>query len=236
MTDHRIVSTEAWLAARKELLKTEKEFSRLRDKMAQRVRDLPWRRVEKEYVFDGPDGKESLSDLFAGRSQLLVYHFMYGPEDSEGCRSCSLMADHYDPAIIHLNHRDVTFVTVSRAPLAELQAYRKRMGWSFKWVSSQDSEFNFDYQVSSKPGDVEKADVYYNYDEESSFRMSERPGLSVFRKDGEKAILHTYSTYARGLDRFLGVYRFLDVAPNGRDEAELPFPMGWVRHHDRYED
>ena len=236
MTDHRIVSGEAWLEARKELLEKEKEFSRLRDEIAQRTRDLPWERVEKEYMFDGPGGRESLSDLFAGRSQLLVYHFMFDPEDSEGCRSCSLMADHYDPAIVHLEHRDVTLVTVSRAPLEELQAYRKRMGWNFKWVSSRDSDFNFDYQVSSEPEDVEKKDVYYNYARGSSFPMSERPGLSVFFKDEDGTILHTYSTYARGLDRFLGVYRFLDVAPKGRDEAELPFSMSWIRHHDRYDD
>jgi predicted dithiol-disulfide oxidoreductase (DUF899 family) len=236
MTGHRIVSSEEWLEARKELLEKEKEFSRLRDEMGQQIRDLPWERVGKEYVFDGPDGKESLSDLFAGRSQLLVYHFMFGPDDSEGCPACSLVADHYEPTIIHLKQRDVTLVTVSRAPLDKLQAYRKRMGWSFKWVSSQDNDFNWDYHVSFKPQDVEKNNIYYNYSKGNAFQMSELQGLSVFFKDEDGAVFHTYSTYARGLDTFLGVYRFLDIVPKGRDEAELPFSMAWVRRHDGYED
>ena len=235
MVEPRIVSHEEWLEARTELLKKEKEFSRLRDQIAQQIRDLPWEQVDKQYVFDCPDGKESLADLFAGRSQLLVYHFMFGPNNAEGCPSCSLMADHYDPIVIHLNQRDVTFVTVSRAPLDKLQAYRKRMGWHFKWVSSYNNDFNWDYHVSFKPEALEKKDIDYNYTKGNAFQMSEMPGLSVFYKDEAGAVFHTYSTYARGLDSFLGVYRFLDIVPKGRDEANLPFSMAWIRRHDSYE-
>ncbi len=235
LQNHPIASGEEWLRARKELLAKEKEFTRLRDELSQLRRDLPWEKVEKEYVFEGPHGRETLADLFDGRSQLLVYHFMFGPDWEEGCKSCSLIADHYDPSVVHLNHRDVTLVTVSRAPLAKLQAFQERMGWKFKWVSSLESDFNRDFHVSFTPDEVEKGDLYYNYTR-SRFPVEEGPGLSVFAKDAEGTVFHTYSTYARGLDIFLGVYNLLDVVPKGRDETELPYGMAWVRHHDKYDD
>src|SRR5438105_3175617 len=162
MTIHNVVSKEEWLAARKDLLLKEKEFSRLRDELSQRRRELPWEKVEKEYVFDGPDGKETLAGLFNGRSQLIAYHFMFDPEWDEGCKSCSFIADHYNPSIVHLKHRDVTMVTVSRAPMPKLEAFKRRMGWSFKWVSSSGADFNWDYHVSFKPEDVKQKQVYYN--------------------------------------------------------------------------
>ena len=232
---HRVVSKDEWLAAREELLAKEKAFSRLRDELSQRRRDLPWEKVEKEYVFEGPDGKESLASLFEGRSQLIVYHFMFDPEWSEGCKSCSFIADHYDPSIIHLKHRDVTMVTVSRAPLAKLEAFRKRMGWNFKWVSSLGSDFNWDYHVSFKPEDVAAKQVYYNY-KVQSFPVAEGPGISVFYKDEAGTIFHTFSSFSRGLDMFIGAYHLLDIVPKGRDEAGFTYGMEWLRHHDRYED
>jgi predicted dithiol-disulfide oxidoreductase (DUF899 family) len=232
--DHPVVSNEEWLQARRELLGTEKELTRLRDELGQKIRDLPWRRVEKNYVFDGPDGKESLSDLFAGRSQLLIYHFMFGPDWDDGCPACSLLADHYDPSIVHLNHRDVTMITVSRAPLDKLQAYKQRMGWGFKWVSSGACDFNGDFNVSFTPEQLKNDDVFYNYDTQNSFKMEDMPGISVFTKDADGTIYHTYSSFARGLETFLGVYRLLDIAPKGRDEADLQFGMAWIRRHDNY--
>ena len=236
MTKRRVVTSGEWEAARKELLKKEKEFTRLREKLSQQIRELPWEKVEKEYVFNGPDGKETLADLFCGRSQLLVYHFMFGPDWEEGCPACSLCADHYDPSIVHLNQRDVTMVTVSRAPLEKLQAYKERMEWKFKWVSSLGNDFNWDYHVSFTPEQIDRKEVYYNYGLANSFQFEELPGLSVFYTDDDGLVFHTYSTYARGLDSFLGVYRLLDVVPNGRDEAKLPYPMAWIRRHDRYGD
>jgi predicted dithiol-disulfide oxidoreductase (DUF899 family) len=235
MADHQIVSSEEWLQKRRALLEKEKEFTRLRDEMSRQIRELPWERVEKDYVFDGPDGSESLSDLFDGRSQLLVYHFMFGPDATEGCPACSLVADHYDPLATHLEQRDVTLVTISRAPLAKLQAYQERMGWTFKWVSSQGSDFNFDYRVSFQPEDVESRNIEYNYGKGNAFQMSDLQGLSVFAKNESGEVFHTYSTYARGLDTYLGVYRFLDIVPKGRDEGELPFSMSWVQRHDCYQ-
>jgi len=232
---HKAVSNEEWLAARKQLLVKEKEFSRLRDELSQARRDLPWERVEKEYVFDGPKGKETLADLFDGRSQLIIYHFMFDPEWTEGCKSCSFIADHYNPSIIHLEHRDVTMVTVSRAPLAKLEAFKKRMGWSFKWVSSFGSDFNWDYDVSFKPEDVAKKQVYYNYTIQS-FPAAEGPGISVFYKDEAGTVFHTYSSFARGLDMFITAYHLLDIVPKGRDEARFTYGMEWLRHHDRYDD
>ena len=235
MGTHRVVSSEAWLEARRELLEKEKEFTRLRDELSQARRDLPWTRVEKNYVFEGVKGQESLADLFEGRSQLLIYHFMLGPDWTEGCKACSLLADHYNPLIVHLNQRDVSMVTVSRAPLSALQASQQRMGWSFKWVSSLESDFNFDYQVSFRDDEFARKKVLYNYQADTEFPMQEAPGLSVFYRDPDGSIFHTYSTYARGLDLFLGVYNLLDVVPKGRDESHLPYTMAWVRHHDRYE-
>ena len=235
MASHRVVPSDEWVVARKELLEKEKEFTRLRDELSEQRRQLPWERVEKEYVFEGPGGKESLSDLFAGRSQLIVYHFMFGPEWSEGCKICSMFAEHYERSIVHLEHRDVTMLTVSRAPLAQLEAFKKRMGWSFKWVSSFGSDFNWDYQASFTPEHVESKEIYYNYSV-GSFPVTEGPGASVFYKDADGEVFHTYSTYARGLDILLGMYNLLDLAPKGRDEAALPYPMAWVRHRDRYDD
>lgn len=233
MIDHQIVSREEWVITRQELLAKEKELTRLRDQLSQERRNLPWVKVDKEYVFDGPNGKETLLDLFAGRSQLLVYHFMFGPDWEEGCKSCSFWADNYDNVIVHLNQRDVTMVTVSRAPLDTLAAFKKRMGWRFKWVSSLGNDFNFDYHVSFTPDDYQRGPVYYNYTM-SNFSSSEAPGISVFLKDKDGNIFHTYSCYARGLDMVNGAYHFLDLVPKGRDEADLPYTMAWVRHHDKY--
>ena len=230
---HEVVSHEKWLEARKALLEKEKEFTRLRDDMARRVRELPWEKVEKDYVFDGPQGRESLADLFEGRSQLIVYHFMFDPEWEEGCKSCSFMADQYEPAIVHLRQRDVTLTTVSRAPLDVIEPFRKRMGWRFKWVSSYESDFNRDFDVSFTPEELESGEMTYNY-KRQQFPSSEGPGLSVFYREDDETVYHTYSCYARGLDRFLTAYTFLDVAPKGRDEDELPYTMAWIRHHDKY--
>ncbi|WP_447968912.1 DUF899 domain-containing protein [Nitrospira sp. M1] len=235
MTNHTVVSHEQWVAARKELLAKEKQFSRLRDELSQQRRDLPWEKVEKEYVFEGTNGKESLADLFDGRSQLIIYHFMFDPDWDEGCKSCSFLADHYDRSIIHLNHRAVTMVTVSRAPLAKLEAFKKRMGWHFEWLSSLESDFNWDYQASFKPEDIEKQQVYYNY-ETGRFPVNEGPGVSVFFKGQSGSVFHTYSSYARGLDMFIGAYQLLDIVPKGRDEAGFSYGMEWLRHKDRYDD
>jgi predicted dithiol-disulfide oxidoreductase (DUF899 family) len=204
----------------------------LRDQVSEQRRQLPWVRVEKEYVFAGPDGKETLADLFDGRSQLIVYHFMLGPDWEEGCKSCSYLADHFDGANIHLPHRDVAFIAVSRAPLPEIQAYQKRMGWRFKWVSSNENDFNFDYHVSFTPEEEKKNEVYYNY-QKQEFMSDELPGLSVFYRDEEGTVYHTYSTYARGLDGLVGTYQFLDLVPKGRDENPES-SMDWVRRHDEY--
>jgi len=231
----RIASPAEWLAARKDLLKKEKEFTRLRDDISRLRRELPWEKVEKPYVFEGPQGRETLADLFAGRGQLIVYHFMFGPGWKEGCPSCSFIADGFDGIAIHLAHRDATLLAVSRATLPEIEAFKKRMGWQFKWVSSNATGFNFDYQVSLEPGGDPNADVYYNYTMQK-FSKTERPGLSVFAKNAAGEVFHTYSTYGRGLDILLGAYNYLDMAPKGRDEDGLPWPMAWVRHHDRYAD
>ena len=235
MARHTVVSHDEWVAARKALLEKEKAFTRERDALSRLRRALPWERVEKAYVFDGPDGEETLSDLFGGRSQLIVYHFMFDPEWEEGCKSCSFLADHYEPAIVHLAQRDVTLVTVSRAPLATNEGFRERMGWRFKWVSSHRSDFNRDHQVTFSPEDLARGEVCYNY-AASAFPMTEGPGISVFCKDGSGSVFHTYSSYARGLDMFIGTYHLLDIAPKGRDEDDLAFTMEWLRHHDRYED
>ena len=231
LQQQKIVSHDEWIAARKEYLIKEKDFSRQRDELSRLRRDLPMEKVEKAYVFDGSEGKESLAELFDGRGQLVVYHFMLGPGWKEGCPSCSLLADHFDGSIIHLAQRDVTFVVVSRAPLAEIQAFQKRMGWKFKWVSSFGSDFNPDFQASAKPGASGKS--YYNYGE-VDFPSEERPGASVFYKDAPGDVFHTYSTYARGLDILIGAYNVLDLTPRGRHEEGLKHGMAWVRHHDRY--
>ena len=228
---HTIVSGAEWLAARKALLAREKELTRLRDDLSRQRRELPWVKVEKAYVFDGPSGKETLSDLFAGRSQLIVDHFMFGADWEEGCPSCSFWADTYAGVVVHLAHRDASFVVVSKAPLEKLRAYQQRMGWTFKWVSSLNSDFNRDYHVSFTPEEQETA--VYNY-KAGGFGASEAPGISVFAKDGEGSVFHTYSCYARGLDALNGAYQLMDLLPKGRDEGALPHPMAWVRRHDRY--
>jgi len=233
MEPHKIVSRQEWTEARKAFLDKEKEFTRARDRLSAERRALPWVKVDKAYVFDTPEGKKTLAELFDGRSQLIVYHFMLGPDWEEGCPSCSFLADHFDGANIHLAQRDVTFVAISRAPLAEIEAFRRRMGWRFPWVSSFGSDFNFDYQVSFADVAVGK-DGDYNY-ERQEIVSDEMPGASVFYKDETGGVFHTYSAYARGLDILVGAYNFLDLTPKGRDEAELPWTMAWVRHHDRYE-
>lgn len=230
---NKVVSSEDWLKVRKELLAEEKKFSKLRDELARKRRELPWEKVEKSYVFEGPKGKESLADLFGKKSQLLVYHFMFSPEASAGCPHCSFWADTFDHIPIHLEHRDVSFVAISRAALPKIETFRKRMGWSFKWVSSAGTDFNFDYGVSFTPEQMKTGKAIYNYTkiEEDS---PDREGISAFIKE-KKDVYHTYSTYSRGIDIVNGAYHFLDLAPKGRDEDGLEFTQAWVRFHDRYD-
>jgi predicted dithiol-disulfide oxidoreductase (DUF899 family) len=231
----RVVSQAEWLTARRELLKKEKELTRQKDAVSAARRELPWVRVEQEYTFDAPGGKRTLADLFEGRSQLIVYHFMFGPEWQEGCPSCSFNMDHTDGAIVHLAQRDVSFAAISRAPMAKIEAFKKRMGWRFNWVSSYETDFNRDYHVSFTKEETAKGKVDYNY-EMTAFPSEEAPGLSVFYKDKNGEIFHTYSTYGRGTESTVGAYSYLDWVPKGRDEDALPFTMAWVRHHDRYSD
>lgn len=233
MTGHKVLSHDEWIAARKELLAREKEFTRARDALSRTRRELPWERVEKDYVFDGPNGKESLSDLFDGKSQLIVYHFMYGPDWEAGCKSCSFLADHFNPAIVHLNQRDVAMVAISRAPLATLEAYKKRMGWAFKWLSSGGCDFNRDFGVSFTEEEIKNGAAEYNYTKQG-FPGTEAPGASVFYKEKDGSIYHTYSVYQRGLDMFITAYHYLDIVPKGRGEDGLPFTMEWLRRHDEY--
>jgi predicted dithiol-disulfide oxidoreductase (DUF899 family) len=230
---NQVVSHEEWLNARLELLAAEKEFTRQRDALTRRRMAMPWERVEKPYRFEGPDGTLSLADLFDGRSQLIVYHFMFGPDWKEGCKSCSFWADNFNGIPIHLAHRDVTLTAVSRAPLAKVDAYKKRMGWSFPWVSSEGSDFNFDYHVSFTPEEVTDAKAYYNY-AVRPIGASDEQGISVFHKDAGGAVYHTYSCHGRGIDMVNGAYQFLDLVPKGRDEDGLRFSMEWVRRHDQY--
>jgi len=233
-TQHKVVSKDEWLKARLAHLAAEKEFTRKRDELSRQRRELPWERVEKNYVFEGPYGPETLADLFAGRGQLIIYHFMLGPDWEEGCRSCSFLADHFDATRIHLAHRDVTFSVVSQAPMSRIQAFQKRMCWRFHWVSAFSSDFQTDYGVHFTKEEL-AGEVNYNY-QKTRFGSEEAPGLSVFYKDGAGEIFHTYSTYARGLDALVGTYQFLDLVPKGRDEDGLAFTMSWVRHHDKYAD
>jgi predicted dithiol-disulfide oxidoreductase (DUF899 family) len=231
--DHQVVSSGDWLAARKELLRKEKEFTRQRDEISELRRALPWVKVGKNYVFDGPAGKETLADLFGGKSQLIIYHFMFGPGWEEGCPSCSFLADHFEGSLVHLANRDVSFVAVSRAPQPQIDAFKKRMGWHFKWVSSFGSDFNHDYNVSFTKEEIEQHKTPYNY-QTQEFPREEAPGASVFYKNETGNLFHTYSTYGRGLDILLGAYNYLDMVPKGRDEDGLAFTMSWVLHHDRY--
>ena len=235
MQKHNIVSREKWIEARKALLQKEKVFTRQRDQLSRERRGLPWVKVEKEYMFDGPRGKETLADLFDGRSQLLVYHFMFGPDWEEGCPSCSFLTDNFNGTDMHLRHRDVTLLAISKAPLNKLEAYKARMGWNFKWVSSIANDFNLDFHVSFTPEEIDKGEAYYNY-QMGKQPSEELPGASVYYKDENGTIYHTYSTYGRGLDMLIGTYHFLDLVPKGRDEDQLSWPMEWVCHHDKYED
>jgi predicted dithiol-disulfide oxidoreductase (DUF899 family) len=234
MTPHKVVSQGEWLTARKAHLANEKKFTKARDELSRQRRELPWVEVEKSYVFNGPGGRETLAELFGGRSQLVVYHFMFGPDWEQGCPSCSLLADHFDGAAVHLAQRDVTLLAVSRAPLPQIETFKRRMGWRFKWVSSFGNDFNRDYHVSFTKDELEKGEAYYNY-QMGRFPAEEAPGASVFYKDASGDVFHTYSTYGRGLDMLIGAYHFLDLAPKGRDEDGLAFSMAWVRHHDRYD-
>jgi len=234
LSGHPVVSREEWLEARKEHLRKEKEFTRLRDRLSAERRALPWVRVEKEYVFDAPEGKLTLAELFGGRSQLIVHHFMFGPGWKEGCVGCSFNSDHADGALVHLMNHDVSFVRVSRAPLAEIEAFNKRMGWHAKWVSSNGSDFNYDFHVSFPEADRACGKMHYNYTE-SDFQSEEMSGLSVFYSDAAGHVFHTYSTYARGDEGVLGTYFYLDLTPNGRNETGPRHNLSdWVRHHDRY--
>jgi predicted dithiol-disulfide oxidoreductase (DUF899 family) len=231
----KVVSATEWLEARKELLKKEKELTHLRDEISRARLELPWEKVEKNYVFDGPNGKVTLSDLFAGKSQLIIYHFMFGPDWEEGCPSCSLIADGFDGGAPHLRARDVTLMAVSRAPMAKIAAFKSRMGWKFPWVSSHSNDFNRDFHVSFTKEELAENKAEYNY-ELGTFPSEEAPGASVFYKDEAGNIFHTYSSFARGLDNCISAYNFLDISPKGRNEDELAFSMSWVRHHDRYDD
>jgi predicted dithiol-disulfide oxidoreductase (DUF899 family) len=231
MATHPVVSRSDWLAARKKLLEKEKAFTKARDALSAERRALPWVKIDKPYDFNGPNGKETLADLFDGRSQLIVYHFMFGPDWDAGCPHCSHWADNFNGIIVHLNQRDVTMVAVSRAPYAKLAAYKKRMGWSFKWLSSSETDFNFDFHVSFTPEQQSKKEAFYNFTQQDP-GVSEREGVSVFSKDSSGAVFHTYSTYARGIDMMSADYHYLDLVPKGRDEGGRgPY---WVRCHDEY--
>jgi predicted dithiol-disulfide oxidoreductase (DUF899 family) len=235
MEKHKVVTREDWLQARKQLLVREKQLTRQRDEIDRLRRELPWVKIEKNYVFNGPHGKETLAELFAGRSQLIVSHFMFGPGWKEGCVGCSFRSDHVEGALVHLKHHDVSLVTVSRAPLAEIEAFQQRMGWRFKWVSSHGTDFNYDYRVSYRPEEIATGKVDYNYTE-CDFVSEEMSGLSVFFKDDSGEIFHTYSTYGRGDELVDTTYMYLDLTPKGRNETGPRYNLtDWVRHHDRYD-
>jgi predicted dithiol-disulfide oxidoreductase (DUF899 family) len=230
--EHKVVSQKEWLAARKTLLAKEKKFTRLRDQLNRQRRNLPWVQVEKDYVFEGSQGHESLSDLFGGKNQLIVYHFMFGPRWKEGCPHCSFWADHFDGATIHLRQRDTTLVVISRAPWKEIEPFKRRMGWHFKWISSFGNDFNFDYNVSFTPEQIKTQRLFYNY-AITRMAIDEREGVSAFYQDPKGSIFHTYSAYARGIDLLNTAYNFLDLTAKGRDENPA-HSQSWVRYHDRY--
>ena len=232
-TNHPVVSRDEWVAERKTLLAHEKELTRLRDRLARERRALPWVRIDKHYTFDTCEGRRTLPELFDGRHQLLVQHFMFAPGWEQGCPSCSYMADHIDGMNVHLEHRDLTLVAVSRAPLADIERFRQRMGWRFNWVSSHGSDFNYDFGVSFTPEEVAKGDLCYNYGT-TPYTHEEAPGLSVFYKDDAGEVFHTYSTYGRGVEVMMGTYNMLDLTPNSRGEGDVKHKMEWVRHHDCY--
>ena len=233
-TGHPVVSREEWIVARRLLLQKEKELTRMYDRLSAERRELPWAKIDKHYVFDGPNGKQTLADLFEGRSQLIVQHFMFAPGWAEGCVGCSFSADNVDNCLPHLENHDVSFVAISRAPLAEIEAFKKRMDWKFRWLSSNESDFNFDYNVSFTKEDEAKGEVYYNF-ELSKFEIEELPGISIFYKDECGEIYHTYSAFGRGGESLVTTYAYLDLTPKGRNENG---PGGnltdWVRHHDKY--
>ena len=230
--EQKVVSQEEWIKARKELLAKEKSLTRQRDAVAAERTKLPWVKIEKKYVFETPGGKKTLAELFTGKSQLAIYHFMFGPDWEQGCPSCSLLADHLDNLGIHLAQRDVRLTIASRAPLAKIEEFKKRMAWKFPWVSAYGSDFNSDFDVSVPKEEAQKEHVY-NY-VLTKFPSEERPGMSIFYKNASGEVFHTYSVYGRGLEDFMSVYAILDRVPKGRDEAALPHGMAWVRHHDRY--
>lgn len=234
MSQSRVVSREEWLAARRELLAEEKRFTKLRDELTRKRQAMPWVAVETDYRFMGSEGELSLGDLFGERSQLIVQHFMFGPDWEEGCPSCSFWADNYDGTLAHLAARDIAFVAVSAAPLAKLDAYKARMGWSFRWVSAQGSSFNRDYHVSFTQAEVDAGELHYNYRDNARFPTTEAPGASVFTRGEDGAVFHTYSCYSRGLDMLNGAYHYIDLTPKGRDEAGLSYSMAWLRRHDKY--
>jgi predicted dithiol-disulfide oxidoreductase (DUF899 family) len=230
--NHRVVSRDEWLAARAAFLVREKEFTRARDALSQARRELPWEAVTTPYRFEDGNGSHTLADLFEGRSQLVVYHFMFAPEWDAGCPHCSFWADNFNPIGVHLHQRDVTFVAISRAPFPKLDAYRRRMGWSFRWLSSGGSDFNFDFQASFRPDALAQGQVYYNFATLAQ-RSPDREGISVFCRDPAGRVFHTYSTYARGIDLVNTAYNFLDLVPRGRDEQGRG--QFWVRRHDEYQ-
>jgi len=230
----KTTTPEQWLAARLELLRDEKEFTRLQDRLNARRRSLPWLKVAEPYTFDSPAGRVSLADLFAGRSQLIVQHFMFGPGWEEGCKACSFMMDHFNPTVPHLAARDVSFAAISHAPLAEILPFKERMGWNINWVSSHGTSFNRDFHVSFTPAELARGEVYYNYGM-MDFPKEEAPGVSVFARDAAGTVYHTYSTFGRGVEFIMGTYRLLDLVPKGRDEEGMEYGMEWLRHHDRYE-
>lgn len=231
--NHKIVSESEWIDYRKALLEDEKEFTILRDRLSQQRQDLPWVVINKEYIFEGPDGKQTLSELFDGRSQLVVYHFMFDPGWEAGCPSCSFWADNFNGILVHLNQRDVTMIAVSRAPYSKIAAYRKRMGWDFKWMSSYNTDFNFDYDVSFTSEELAAKKAFYNFTTQDP-HSPEREGVTVFYKDPAGRIFHTYSAYARGIDMLNTAYHYLDLVPKGRNEDGNDFPQFWVRRHDEY--
>jgi len=230
MTDHRVVSRAEWLEARRALLAEEKALTRQRDAVAAKRRALPWVRVERDYRFETPDGAATLPELFGPHRQLLVYHFMFGPDWAQGCPSCSFWADSFDGNVAHLAARDIAFVAVSRAPLDRLEAYRERMGWTFPWVSSAGSDFNFDFRVSATEAQLERGEMFYNFRDTKA--SEELPGASAFYRDEDGAVFHTYSCYSRGLDPLNAAYQWIDLAPKGRDEDDLPWSMAWVKRHE----
>lgn len=233
MSNHPVVSKQEWLVARQEHLAKEKEFTRLRDQLAAQRRQLPWVKIEKNYQFETIDGPRQLADLFGDCSQLIVQHFMFGPDWQEGCPMCSFWGDNFSGTTAHMAHRDISFVAVSRGPIDAIQAYKKRMGWDFTWVSSLGNDFNFDFNVSFAEAEMERGEVFYNF-RQTTFPSSEGPGASVFCHNETGEIFHTYSCYGRGLDMLNGAYHYIDLTPKGRDEKELPYPMAWVRRHDQY--